>query len=221
MLNNDAIEAIRFKVLYEDSQIVFDPEKHRYFWDECEWPSVSKLLRPITDEELAAIPREVLEAARQRGTSIHTAIDEYLATGFDLSVGETAAMMKQFKRFMAEHRVVVIAHEVKLRHVGYGYAGRADMLAVLGDEDVIRPIDYKATYEINTSVALQLHMYEMSLISYNLPVAEGRVLWLKPDRYELVPASLIAPKTTYEATCRGLITVNSWKTQFSKKRRSA
>jgi hypothetical protein len=218
MIEQLNIETIRKVILDNAAEVDYRPEKHQYFMDGVEVPSVSKLLRPITDEELRNIPADRLEMARQRGTAVHEAIDRYLSTGFDVSSGDTKLYMAQFKRFMKEHKVIVIAHEVKLRNYVYGLAGRTDMVALVDGEQIIRPVDYKVTYEINTSVCIQLNMYESCLHSYKLPVAEGLVLHLDIDDYQLVPASKVADRDETVAAARGLVSVNTFRAHYCKKK---
>lgn len=223
MSNQLDIEAIRTVIMENAEAVEYRPDHHQYFFDGVEVPSVSRLERPITDEELRNIPADRLEMARQRGTLVHDNIDKYLSTGFDLSKGDYRAYMAQFKRFMKDHKVIVIAHEVKLRNVIWCYAGRTDLVAIIDDEPFMRPIDYKATYEINPSVCIQLMLYENCLLSYRLngqplPVEEGKILHLTPDDYKLVPASEVADRDITVATARGLVSVNTFKTRYVKKK---
>jgi hypothetical protein len=219
VVNKLDIEAIRKVILSNAEQVNYRPERHQYFMDEAEAPSVSKLLRPITDEELRNIPQDRLEMARERGVAVHEAIDRYLDTGFDMSKGETALYMAQFKRCMAEHRIIVIANEVKLRNVAYWYCGRGDIVGIVDDEPIIRPIDVKVTYEINASVVIQLNLYENCLLSYiyndaPLPVGEGKVLHLELEDYQFVGASDIADRAETVAAARGLVAVNTFRSHY-------
>ena len=57
------------------AELTFDPEKHIYRLDGFIIPSVTQVMKPLSDEKYKDVDQEVLDAAAKRGTAVHSACE--------------------------------------------------------------------------------------------------------------------------------------------------
>lgn len=110
-------------------KIKFNQDKHRYFIDNIEYPSVSRCLSPVVDK------RFFTEDERQRGTDVHLACQYYLQNmldieSFNVDFPHYAGYLQAFELFLNENDLLFedIHLEVNVACRKYGYAGRVDMI---------------------------------------------------------------------------------------------
>jgi predicted RecB family nuclease len=154
----------------------FDEKKHHYYLGKKRLPSVSEIMKPLTEIEMAKVPEYILDKARDRGTGVHEAIEDYIL--FDTISDEFADYVYQFMTFLIENDLQVVWCEKRL-HSDI-YAGTIDLLlkhAVNG----LYLVDIKTTYKIAKYVSVQLSAYK-DLLSYNgVSVSRCYILHLKKD----------------------------------------
>lgn len=166
-------------------ELSLDEETHTYRLGDKIIPSVSEIMRPLTQPELDKAPRWRLENARDRGVAVHKAIQEYIL--FGIISEEWEDYVQQFIKFLRENRLQVVWSEKAL--TDGEYAGTLDLL-LKTPENALLLVDIKITYAIKKTVPCQLCAYDR-LLTYNGVSASGHfVLHLKPDKYvfkKLVP----------------------------------
>jgi hypothetical protein len=108
--------------------LTFEPESHTYRMAGRVVPSVTQVLSILSD--FSMVDPAVLEAAADRGTKVHAAIDldnrgELEEEALD---PELAPYVTQWRRFLAESGFTVTASELRLYHKSLHYAGTCDTL---------------------------------------------------------------------------------------------
>ena len=87
---------------YENYTLEFDDETHRYIVNGIITPSVSKLLS-LKFDDYPNVPKAVLQAAADRGTEMHKAIEVYEKTGKESDLQEFRNYLFLKKHFKIEN----------------------------------------------------------------------------------------------------------------------
>lgn len=141
---------------------VFTPDfqagGHLYFNDSRPIPSVSRILRPLTQAVYGAIDPAVLQRAADFGTAVHSCTE--LLDEDDLDEGSVAPewrpYLDAYRAWKRDMRPEIDAIELRLACAKY--AGTLDRLCRIdGDHWVV---DLKTTSEIHPHVGVQLAAYE-------------------------------------------------------------
>ena len=141
---------------------------------------VTQILRLAGLVDFSGIAPDVLEAARQRGTDVHSWIDGY-------HFGTQSAPEPEIARYCEAyldwtrcigHTVLYVEKEVE--SAKYRYRGRLDLIATINGEQWV--IDVKTTASVPQIAALQLAGYALCL---DEPHRRG-VLHLRADGWKLV-----------------------------------
>lgn len=104
-------------------EIIFDEATHTYLVDGEEVPSVTTILKPLTDRGYGKVNPSVLEYARNRGTAVHEALENF-DLGGDLEAGpETEGYIRAYLDWMEVYRptwtdVEQIVYEDELGYIG-------------------------------------------------------------------------------------------------------
>ncbi len=69
--------------LPEMSGMTFDPHWHTYRLNDLALPSVTMLMKPLSNAVYQTVDPKVLEKAASRGTAIHNAADNYAKFGIE------------------------------------------------------------------------------------------------------------------------------------------
>ena len=139
----------------------FDPRLHRYTVDGKEVPSVSSILRILTDAVYGPIPKETLAAAAAFGTAVH-ACTEYLDEG-DLdrsSVSEDwVPYLDAYEAWKQDMGPTIEAIELRLGCPRF--AGTLDRIVRFNADpsEVLWVIDLKTTSVLHPHVGVQLAAY--------------------------------------------------------------
>lgn len=135
----------------------FDTEKHIYYYDGIQLPSVTSLISKAFPNKYANIPKAVLEEASRKGTALHDAIEKYETTGEETDLKE----LRNYKVVKRLHNFTVKVSEMPVVISVDGVpvvAGRLDMITEqdgqIGVEDIKRTsaVDKNALF-------LQLNWY--------------------------------------------------------------
>lgn len=158
----------------------FDERTHIYKVGAEELPSVTTLMKPLSESIYGTIDPAVLNKAANRGTAVHNAIENFLRYRIEDIPEEFKGYFEGFKAFEKEYNPKVISPEMQMYHKIYRYAGTADLLCEINGEKVL--IDYKTTSKINEMlVSVQLEAYAKALGSWGVEVNKKGVLHLKND----------------------------------------
>lgn len=161
-------------------ELVFEEQRHVYRIGGEVLPSVTALMKPLSDRHYRAIPDYVLEKAANRGTAIHNAIENWIKFGIVDIPAEYRGYFDGFREWWDKYRPTVIGSEQRLYHKLLRYAGTGDLVCRIGDELWI--IDYKSTSVLSEMLLrVQLEAYAKALESHGVKVHRKGALHLKKD----------------------------------------
>jgi len=163
-----------------NSDLTFIEETHEYFLGLKRLPSVSEIMKPLTELALSYVPQRQLEVARDRGIKVHQAIEDYIK--FDLFDEEVGNYLDQFILMLVENDLQVIESELRL--TDGEYAGTLDLI-VKDTQNRLGIIDTKTTYSIAKYVGVQLAAYELLAKHNSYDIKWTKIFHVKEDWYEL------------------------------------
>lgn len=174
--------------------IEFDEEKHKYFVDGVEKPSVTTILNYVTGSHYGQISEAVLRQAAQRGSDVHEAC-QMIDYGCDADVDPvTAPYVEAYCQFLTDYRPKW--DEVEQKHYSErGFCGTVDRMGTLNYRKCI--LDIKTTA---SPTKLNYLAYCSQLVAYSMFYEGGAdydnyILFLKKDgKYRLVNAKEYAEK---------------------------
>ena len=178
-------------------KVEFEDVNHVYRKNNVILPSVTSIMKILSDDIYSTIDPEILANAANRGTSIHQAIEFYDKFNFTATEENEKPYFNAYLDYREEHNVIPIANEIKLYHKQLLYAGTLDAIAIVDGKVTL--VDYKTTSVLHTNlVSVQLAGYLMALESWGLTVEQVAVLQIKKDGtyvYKLVDVD----KLTFKA----------------------
>lgn len=141
----------------------FDAATHTYRIHGIELPSVTRLLKPLTDEAFAGIPQSILDHKSALGTAVHAASELYDASDLDFDDLHPLVLpyVSAYENFILDHagRIEIVRSESKQFHKTLQYAGTVDRELLFDGEPMI--LDIKTTLEMHPHVGVQLAGYAM------------------------------------------------------------
>lgn len=139
----------------------------------CKDPSLSK-------EEAMASFRQTGKSARDRGTQVHRAVENYKKGGNMVTNDEELKpYIEAFKSWISDNDVEVIENERTVVSEKYRYAGTLDMLAMVNGKKLL--IDLKTGKNLYNEVHLQTSAYREALSENGVEVDGVNALLLKED----------------------------------------
>lgn len=144
---------------YENYTLEFDDETHRYIVNGIITPSVSKLLS-LKFDDYPNVPKEVLQAAADRGTEMHKAIEVYEKTGKESDLQEFRNYLFLKKHFKIEN----VENELPVAYFEDGlpvFAGTIDQVCRIDGVPAIN--DFKRVSAPNKEkIAYQVNLYRLA-----------------------------------------------------------
>lgn len=140
------------------SKLTFDAEAHVYRWGGEIVPSVTQVLGQVMN--WSAVPEDLLEAGRARGTAVH-ALTEAVDRGEDVDWLVTAGLapyLDAYRCFLSDTQVRWSGIEERVFHPLHRYAGTYDRCGFIGGSDETAWLDIK-TGSPHPAHALQLSAY--------------------------------------------------------------
>lgn len=192
------------------SALTFDAETHTYTYAGAVVPSVTQILKPLTNFD--HIPKHVLEGARDRGVKVHAAVEfinqGILGTGYGLDEESLDPMLagyvRQYRKFLAATGFEVTGCEQRVFNEGLFYAGTVDLLGRWQQTTWVCDVKSGA---IPKSVGPQLSAYQMAL-----PERPRRrlTLQLKPDTYNLQESTNLADWPCFQSC----LNIHNWSSKL-------
>jgi hypothetical protein len=141
-------------------ELEFEEATHTYRYRGRIVPSVTEILRPLSD--FSGADPVKLEAGRRRGTAVHRVIELDNRGELDEESvdGEYLPRLNQWRLFIRESGFVVTACEQRVHHRSFGYAGTVDVVGEWQGTSWV--VDIK-TGRIPKSAGPQLAAYQMAL----------------------------------------------------------
>lgn len=170
----------------EFPELTFDEFTHTYRLDELIIPSVTTLMKPLSDDFYRTVDPEVLERAAKRGTAIHNAVENFTEFGIRDIAPQYAGYFESFLQWWELRKPEPLAMEHKVYHKILRYAGTADLICVIGGRLTL--VDYKSSAQVNSKLcAVQLEGYDRAFESQGVKVEDRLILHLSKSGYQEVP----------------------------------
>lgn len=153
------------------AELRFDPEEHRYFVGEREVPSVTGILKPLTEPLYAHIPLDMLERAMQRGSFVHRATE--LADRDNLNWSRLDpglwAYVEAWQAWVRDAGAEIVAVEQRVYHPVLDYAGTFDRVVRIKGKLAL--VDIKTAASVEAWWSLQTAAYQAAY-NHGKPAAE-------------------------------------------------
>lgn len=144
---------------YKNYTLEFDDEAHRYIVNGIITPSVSKLLS-LKFDDYPNVPKAVLQAAADRGTEMHKAIEVYEKTGKESDLQEFRNYLFLKRHFKIEN----VENELPVAYFEDGlpiFAGTIDQVCRIDGVPAIN--DFKRVSVPNKEkIAYQTNLYRLA-----------------------------------------------------------
>ena len=195
-------------IIKEFTELTFEEREHVYKLNGFTIPSVTTVMKPLSDDTYGSVDKEVLNRAAARGTAVHNAIENYLNFDIEDIPLEYSGYFDGFKRWKQMHSVKPIGTEIRLYHKGLLYAGTADLVAEVDGK--ITLVDYKTSASVQDKLCgVQLEAYDKALQSHGYAVEQRAILHLKKDgEYAFIP---FEANSEYWRVFTALLTVQNYK----------
>ena len=169
------------------SELSFDEGPHVYKLNGVEVPSVSQIMRPLSDHHYGTISPETLRVAAERGTEVHSAIEVHTKYGIDDIDDTLVSYFDAYLRWEHDFVPAPVGSEIRAYHPIMRYAGTIDMLAIIDGDLTL--IDFKTTSTVvESSCGVQLEAYAQMLAAHGVEIQRKAIVQLKPTgQYKFVP----------------------------------
>ena len=108
-------------------ELTFDEFTHTYRLNELIIPSVTTVMKLLSDDFYRAVDPDVLERAARRGTAIHNAVENFAKFGIEDIPPAYAGYFQAFREWWELRQPEVLATECRVYHkiLRYAEIGRA------------------------------------------------------------------------------------------------
>lgn len=166
-----------------DKNLIFEESGHVYRLNGLIVPSVTTIMRPLSEKVYGGVNKQSMMAAAERGTAVHNAIEIYNEYSVGDISDEYKGYLDAYIDWKSKNNVKVFRSEVKMYHKSDLYAGTADLLCEIDGKIFL--VDYKTVSLIDERhekmYGVQLEAYAQALKSHGLAVEGKCVLHIKKD----------------------------------------
>ena len=167
-------------VIPELPELEFEERKHIYHLNGIQIPSVTQIMKPLSDMVYESIDSQTLEYAARRGTIVHDAIDNYLEFEIEDVPEEQRGYFDAFLAWKEKENPEIIATERKVYHKALRYAGKCDLLCMIDGRLTL--VDYKTSAAFQPMLyPIQLEGYAKAWETHGVKVEDKMILHLKKD----------------------------------------
>jgi hypothetical protein len=200
---NDMIQVPKFP------ELKFDEHTHAYTLEGVQIPSVTKVMRPLSESYYVGIDGDLLAAAAKRGKTVHQSIENHLRYGIDDIPPEHEGYYQAYKTWWAEKKPHLIETESRVYHRIYRYAGTADLTCLMED-GVLFCVDFKTSAQISEMlVRVQLEAYIRAYGSHDFRYDAKSVVHLQKDGRWSMKTFPSGDSESWEVFC-SLLTVQNY-----------
>ena len=143
--------------------IQFDAATHTYTLEGRRLPSVTEVLKPLSDAEYRHVDHTVMDRAAALGRAVHKMIELDLRDDLDVDALDEPLhpYLRQWREFRALSGFEAILSEQIVYSARYGYAGTLDLFGRLNGRYVL--IDAKRTAAVPRTAGPQTAAYQIAL----------------------------------------------------------
>jgi hypothetical protein len=190
-----------------DAALTFDAARHEYRSGGLVIPGVTSLLDQL--HSFAGVPRDVLDAAKKRGSAVHAACEYHDQNDLDETTLDpvVAGYLAGWKRFLSDKRPAWSHIEQPVFNRVHRYAGTPDRFGEMGGEKV--QVDIKTSAASHPAWGIQTAAYNHAA---GYPSARRFTCQLRPDgAYRLIEWR----DPNDFAVFVSLITLHNWKAKHA------
>ena len=198
------------------SELKFEEKRHVYRLNGIMIPSVTTIMKPLSQTLYKGVDEDMLSKAAHKGTVVHNAIENYFLYGVEDIDMTYWLFFKAFMDWVKDYNPEPLHNEFAVYHKALRYAGTVDMIAEVDGKVTL--IDFKTSVAVNKMLtSVQLEAYEKALASHGVHVEEKAILHLKSNGlYEWVVHEL-NDNEAWE-TFGALLTVNNHIKKYKERR---
>ena len=196
-------------------ELEFEENRHIYKLNGIGIPSVTTIMRPLSESYYGGINEAVMDRAAQRGTTVHNAIENYLKFGINDIEDEHAGYYEAFKAFWRDKSPILVSSENRAYHRVLRYAGTSDIVCVIGGRAMC--VDVKTTAGIVEMLTrVQTEAYIRAYGSHKITFDGKAILHLQSDgSYEFDDKYALVDAEAWDAFC-SLLTVRNYITKHRR-----
>lgn len=171
---------VKVSSIPEVERLEFFEKAHVYKLDGFEIPSVSEVMKPLSDARYSNIDVRTLNKAADKGTAVHNAIENWIKFGIEDVPEQFDGYFEAFKKWWEESKPEAVGSEIRVCHKVMRYAGTVDLVAYVGERLTL--VDYKSTAAISDmTCGVQLEAYSRALEDMGVKVERKMILHLKSN----------------------------------------
>lgn len=146
-------------------ELDFEEGRHIYRLNGSCIPSVTTVMRPLSNALYRDVDEAVLNMAAERGTSIHNAIENNVLYGIEDIPDEYEGYFSAYQKWVHDMSPKPLASECKVYHKVLRYAGTADLPVIIDSRKIL--VDFKTSATINKMLTgVQLEAYAKAYESH-------------------------------------------------------
>lgn len=164
----------------QEQELTFHEKTHVYHLDGIPIPSVTTLMKPLSQHYYKGINETILNRAAQKGTAVHNAIELLINFEMEDIPSEHRGYLDAYKQWVADWDVSPLQAESRTHHKLLRYAGTVDLLCK--EKGLYTLVDFKTTVKLSSMlVGVQLEAYRKALETHGIIVENVVGLQLKKD----------------------------------------
>lgn len=161
-------------------ELTFREGDHTYKLRGYTLPSVSKIMKPLSNAHYGNTDKEMLHRAATRGTSVHEAVENYLLFGIEDIKPELRGYFEGFKKWIESANPTPIKTECRVYHKLLNYAGTADLPCYIDGKATL--VDFKTTATIAQMLTrVQLEAYRQAFLSHGIKFERKIIIQSRKD----------------------------------------
>lgn len=195
-----------------DPKFRFDPEKHRYYYDEVEVPGVSSILKAGNLTNIGFIPRDVLERSSRFGTAVHKACELHdMGTLDDTSLDKNLCpYLDAWQQFLVDASCLIEHVETKVFSKKWFYMGTLDRIVVINGKRYVLDIKTGLIYpSMCAQLAGYLNAFNEGLLKKD-QATDRIIVQLKENGLYSLPPKDFFEKSDF-STFTSCLNIYNWK----------
>lgn len=161
-------------------ELTFNEASHTYRLDGLIIPSVTTLMKPLSEAYYGGIDARTLNRAADRGSAVHSAIDIYSRYGVIDIEPELEGYFNAFLSWTKDYDVNPYATETRTYNRVLMYAGTVDMSCSESGVDTL--VDFKTTVSFSPMLCgVQLEAYDRAQESHGVKYQNRVIIQLRKD----------------------------------------
>lgn len=161
-------------------ELSFDEDRHTYKLNGFIIPSVSTIMKPLSNSYYGKVDEEVLRKAADRGTKVHAAVENFLLFGIEDIDTSLEGYFYGFKKWVMDFEPEVLGTECRVYHKTLNYAGTADFPCSINNAPTL--VDFKTTASVATQLTrVQTEAYKQAFKSHGIIFERKLIVQAKRD----------------------------------------